>query len=76
MYLTLQSRLLSWARLRAGLEEEDLARKMGVKRESVVAWEESGRLRATQVDKLAHVTHTPVGYLYLNTAVQNRLKNG
>jgi Zn-dependent peptidase ImmA (M78 family)/DNA-binding XRE family transcriptional regulator len=73
MYLTLQSRLLSWARLRAGFEEEELARKMGVKRESVVAWEGSGRLRVTQVEKLAHVTHTPVGYLYLNEPPEERL---
>lgn len=73
MFITLQSNLLSWARERAGLEEKVLARKMGVKLESVVAWEESGRLRLTQIEKLAHVTHTPVGYLYLDTPPEEKL---
>lgn len=73
MFITLQSDLLSWARQRAGLEEDDLARKMGVKRESVIAWENSGRLRLTQIEKLAHVTHTPVGYLYLEAPPDEQL---
>jgi DNA-binding transcriptional regulator YiaG len=56
MFITLQPTLLSWARQRAGLQEDVLAKKMGVKLESVQAWEASGRLRMSQVEKLAHVT--------------------
>lgn len=73
MHITLQPSLLSWARQRAGLAEEALAKKMGVKPESVITWENTGKLRMTQVEKLAHVTHTPVGYLYLETPPVERL---
>lgn len=73
MLITLQPTLLSWTRQRARLAEDVLAKKMGVKRESVIAWERTGTLRMTQVEKLAHVTHTPVGYLYLDTPPVERL---
>jgi Zn-dependent peptidase ImmA (M78 family)/DNA-binding XRE family transcriptional regulator len=73
MFVTLQPTLLSWARQRAGLDEETLARKMGVKTEALLAWENNGHLRMTQVEKLAHHTHTPVGYLYLDTPPDERL---
>lgn len=66
MLITLKASLLAWARQRAGLKEEDLAHKVGVKLDTVLAWESTGRLTMTQVEKLAHVTHTPVGYLYLD----------
>lgn len=73
MFITLQPSLLSWARQRAGLQADALAKKMGVKVDSVQAWESTGRLRMSQVEKLAHVTHTPVGYLYLDTPPVERL---
>ncbi len=73
MFITLQPTLLSWARNRAGLDQEALARKMGVRIEKLLVWEGNGRLRMTQVEKLAHVTHTPVGYLYLDSPPDEKL---
>jgi Zn-dependent peptidase ImmA (M78 family)/transcriptional regulator with XRE-family HTH domain len=73
MFTILQPSLLVWARQRAGLDQDSLARKMGVKIESVLGWEANGRLRMTQVEKLAHVTYTPVGYLYLDSPPMERL---
>jgi Zn-dependent peptidase ImmA (M78 family)/DNA-binding XRE family transcriptional regulator len=73
MLITLQAPLLAWARQRAGLKEEDLAHKVGVKLDTVLAWESTGQLTMTQVEKLAHVTHTPVGYLYLDTPPVEKL---
>jgi len=65
MTIDLQPRLLEWARHRARLTEEVLAEKMGVKEEKVAEWEQSGRLTLKQAEKLAKVTHTPFGYLFL-----------
>jgi len=65
MTIELQPQLLEWARLRARLEEEALAEKMGVTAKKVVEWEETGRLTLKQAEKLAHVTHTAFGYLFL-----------
>ncbi len=65
MTIDLQPHLLEWARLRARLTEEALGEKMGVQVEKVVDWETSGRLTLKQAEKLAHVTYTPFGYLFL-----------
>jgi len=62
---TLQPIVLRWARERAGLGMETVAAKVGVRPDRVVEWERSGRISVSQVDRLAHCTHTPVGYLYL-----------
>ena len=62
---TLQPTVLRWARERAGLGTETVAAKVGVRPDRVVEWERSGRISVSQVDRLAHCTHTPVGYLYL-----------
>lgn len=71
--ITLQPEVLRWARERSGLEIESVARKVGVKPERVQAWEESGQITLPQADKLAHHTHTAVGFLYLPEPVEDRL---
>lgn len=71
--ITLQPEVLSWARERSGLEVENLARKVGVKPERVQEWEQSGRITLPQADKVAHHTHTPLGFLYLPEPVDDRL---
>lgn len=71
--ITLQPGVLRWARKRAGLEAEVLAHKVGVKPGRVEEWEKSGRISLSQADKLAHHTHTPLGYLYLPEPVDDRL---
>jgi len=65
--------VLRWARERAGLEPEILARKLSVRTERVYEWEETGKISLSNVDKLAHHTHTPLGYLYLPEPVDDRL---
>ena len=58
--------LLSWARLRSGLSESTLARKISVKVEKILEWE-SGDKKPTfaQAQNFAKYTHTPFGYLFL-----------
>ena len=73
LVLELQPRVLRWARLRAGLEVDEIARKVGVSVQRVIEWEESGKISFAQVGKLAHHTHTPLGYLYLSEPPQERL---
>jgi Zn-dependent peptidase ImmA (M78 family) len=72
--VTLEPGVLRWARERAGLDVILLAHKLGVKAaKEVEEWEETGTLRVKQVDKLAHATHTPVGYLYLREPPKDEL---
>lgn len=58
--------ILRWARERAGLPLEILAKKIGSKPENVAAWE-GGLSRPTfrQAERLAEATHVPFGYLFL-----------
>jgi len=65
MKITLSTTCLRWARERASLSVSDLASKMHVSEDKVQQWEECGTLTLAQADKLAHVTHTPIGYLFL-----------
>jgi len=62
---TLEPRVLRWVRGRAGLVPAELATKMGVQSDRVLAWETSGRISLAQVDRLAGHTCTPLGYLFL-----------
>jgi Zn-dependent peptidase ImmA (M78 family) len=71
--ISLQPSVLKWARERAGLPEEVLAKKMSVKPERVREWETVGALRFKQAEKLAHVTHTPFGFLFLPAPPEERL---
>jgi transcriptional regulator with XRE-family HTH domain len=73
LQMTLQPDVLQWARNRAGYEADELAGKIGVKPERVVEWERSGKITVSQADKLAHHTHTPLGFLYLTEPPEDRL---
>jgi Zn-dependent peptidase ImmA (M78 family)/transcriptional regulator with XRE-family HTH domain len=75
MVIELQPSVLQWARRRAGLTEEDLAKKFSTQEpESWVAkindWERDGKLTYAQAEKLAKVTHTSFGYLFLDKPPQ------
>ena len=63
--ITLQPEVLRWARERAGLSQEELAKKIPVSLDRVTEWEETGTISIAQADKLAARTYTPLGYLYL-----------
>ena len=63
--ITLQPRVLRWARERAGLDREQLAVNLKVQTQDIAEWEHSGRLTFNEVDDLAKHTYTPIGYLYL-----------
>lgn len=63
--ITLQPKVLRWARERAGFTPKELAEKFPVKPERVKEWEETGKISVAQADKLAAKTYTPLGYLYL-----------
>jgi Zn-dependent peptidase ImmA (M78 family) len=75
MNLTLKPKVLQWARERAGLDAAALAKKVGgsATAERVREWEHTGQLTFTQAKKLAHVTHTPEGYLYLTEPPEDKL---
>ena len=63
--IRLQPDVLLWARQRAKLSADDLARKVSVKPERVLAWERSGDISMSQAQNLARATYTPFGYLFL-----------
>ena len=69
----LEPAVLRWARERAGLGTETVAAETGVRPDRVVEWERSGRISVSQADRLAHHTHTPVGYLYLREPPEDGL---
>ncbi len=73
LLITLQPSVLRWARERARLDVDVLARKVGVRPERVAEWEASGTITVAQADKVAHHTHTPVGFLFLNEPPEDRL---
>lgn len=66
--------LLRWARRRAGLSIEDLARKLQLQPARVGEWE-SGAARPSwpQAQKLARVLRIPFGYLFLSEPPQTVL---
>ena len=64
--ITLQPGVLRWARERADLNSEELARKVQVKPERVLDWERSGEITMSQAQRLARATHTAFGYLFLS----------
>jgi Zn-dependent peptidase ImmA (M78 family) len=65
--------VLRWARERAGFSVRELAEKIGAKPEQVRDWEQTGELSFSRAEKLAKVTHTPFGYLYLETPPEEKL---
>ena len=73
MKVTLVPQVLRWARERASLSVRELAEKIGAKPEQVREWEQTGQLSFSRAEKLARVTHTPFGYLYLETPPEEKL---
>ena len=74
MNLSLEPKILRWARERAGLDEATLAKKLGYKKvERVTAWEQTGELPYEKAELLAEKTHTPFGYLFLKEPPEDRL---
>ena len=66
MNATLNPNVLRWARNKAGLSEDDLARRVGVSWFDAVEWETSGSIPMTIVEKLAEKTRTAFGFLWRN----------
>jgi len=64
--LKLQPSVLRWARERADLTTEELARKVQLKAERVNEWENSGEIRMAWAERLADATHNPLGFLFLS----------
>ena len=67
--------IVTWARERAGLSAEVLARKLGVKNvEKILDWEK-GKLKPTfnQAYKIAQIVKIPFGYLFLQEPPQEEL---
>ena len=62
--------VLKWARERAGIRVEDLAKKIPVKSKSVEEWERTGQISRNQAEKLARSTHTPFGYLFMKKPIR------
>lgn len=73
LQITLHPEVLRWARERIEFSPEELARKMQVKPDRVLEWEDSGQISVAQVDRLAAVTHTPLGFLYMSKPLEEVL---
>jgi Zn-dependent peptidase ImmA (M78 family)/transcriptional regulator with XRE-family HTH domain len=76
MNITLQPNVLQWARLRAGLSEADLGKKLGITADPadrVSQWERDGVLTYNRAQKLAQVTYTPIGYLFADAPPVEKL---
>lgn len=73
MELTLKPKVLAWARERARLSPAELAEKMKRKEEQVQAWESNGVIKFNWAEKLAHVTHTPYGCLFLSEPMEEKV---
>ena len=71
--ISLQPSVLQWARERARVSRDELARKMQVNIDRVVEWEETGSISVAQADRLAERTHTPLGLLYLSKPPEDKL---
>lgn len=65
MKMTLEPSCLEWARIRAGLTTSDLTEKLGVPEIQIAEWEQTGEITLARAEKLASVTRTPFGYLFL-----------
>src|SRR5580700_8475960 len=65
MNATLNPNVLQWARKKAGLSEETLAKKIGVQLGLVKEWETTGSIPISLVEKLAEKTRIAFGFLFL-----------
>ncbi len=73
MKVTVQPRVLEWARQRAALTEGELAKKLGAKEEQIEQWEDDGTLTYKRIEKLAKATRVPFGYLFLSEPPKEKL---
>lgn len=64
--LRLRPDVLRWARERADLTTEELARKVKLKAERVNEWENSGEISMAWAERLAAATYSPLGFLFLS----------
>ena len=64
--VSVKPRLLQWARQRAELEPEELAKKVGLRPRRIHEWEETGELTLDHLERVADKTHTPIGFLFLD----------
>jgi Zn-dependent peptidase ImmA (M78 family)/transcriptional regulator with XRE-family HTH domain len=71
--ISLEPRVLEWARSRVGLSKKELAEKARTKLNRVVGWEQDGTISISEAGRVAKATYTPVGYLYLSTPPVERL---
>ena len=62
--------VLRWARERASIGVEDLAKKIPAKSKSVEEWERTGQISRNQAERLARSTHTPFGYLFMKKPIR------
>lgn len=66
MTVTVEPKLLDWARERASLTPVELARKIGVSRIGrLEEWFTTGELPLKKLEAIAQKTHVPLGYLFL-----------
>lgn len=67
-------RVLKWARERAGLPVDKLAKRLNSSSSKIAAWE-AGDSRPTfrQAEKLADATHVPFGFLFLPAPPEEKL---
>jgi transcriptional regulator with XRE-family HTH domain len=63
--VSVQPQLLRWARERASLAPEQLARRVGLKEARVTQWETTGQLSLAHLERVASKTYTPVGFFFL-----------
>lgn len=76
MNVTLQPKVLQWARHRAGLSEAVLGKRLGIMADPadrVTQWERDGVITYKRAEKLAEKTHTPFGYLFLPEPPEEKL---
>ncbi|RYD76613.1 MAG: helix-turn-helix domain-containing protein [Verrucomicrobiaceae bacterium] len=73
MNLILEPTVLRWARDRAGLDPTALAQKLKVDVDAIYEWEQGGEISFHRIEKLAKVTHTPMGLLFLKRPPDERL---
>ncbi len=73
MNATLKPHVLQWARKKAGLSEETLAKKIGVHLGLVKEWESTGTIPIALVEKLAEITRIAFGFLFLEQPPQASL---
>jgi Zn-dependent peptidase ImmA (M78 family) len=72
--VTVEPKLLDWARKRASLTPVELARKIGVARvERVEEWLKTGELPLKKLMSIAEKTHVPLGYLFLERPPEEAL---